>query len=189
MQLSVYLSAVLALLLAPGPTNTLIGLAGAQRGIKAAMRLMPFELIGYLVTIVPLTVLGAALMSALPQMAAAVKLAAALWVAIIALRLWGRPGAVLLPLVSPWLVFITTALNPKALIFGIVLLPVFGAAHYGQRLALFCAAVAGVALVWGAGGALLHKPRHGQRLHWLQRGASIWLGLVSLALMISVIRT
>jgi threonine/homoserine/homoserine lactone efflux protein len=50
--------AILALLLTPGPTNSLMLLAGAERGLLRASRLIPAELMGYLTTVVPLALVG-----------------------------------------------------------------------------------------------------------------------------------
>jgi threonine/homoserine/homoserine lactone efflux protein len=46
--------AVLVLLLTPGPTNSLMLLAGAERGLTGALRLIPAEVAGYLLTVLPL---------------------------------------------------------------------------------------------------------------------------------------
>lgn len=56
-----FLSAVLALLATPGPTNTLMALAGAEGGVGRVARLLPAELAGHLTTILPLVWLGGAL--------------------------------------------------------------------------------------------------------------------------------
>lgn len=50
--------AVLVLLLTPGPTNSLVLLAGAERGWLGALRLVPAELSGYLLTVLPLSLMG-----------------------------------------------------------------------------------------------------------------------------------
>lgn len=51
--------AVLALLLTPGPTNALMLLAGAERGLAGAARLSPVALAGHFLTVLPLAVAGA----------------------------------------------------------------------------------------------------------------------------------
>lgn len=81
-----YLSAVLALLLAPGPTNTLMGIAGARGGLGASVRLLPAELAGYLTTILPLTWLGAELLARFPSASVTLKVVAAV------AMLWGGFG-------------------------------------------------------------------------------------------------
>ncbi len=90
MTTTTFISAVLALLLAPGPTNTLMGLAGAQRGLRGVARLLPAELFGYLTTILPLIYLGSEVLGRWPVAAVILKVAAALWVMFLAINLWGR---------------------------------------------------------------------------------------------------
>jgi threonine/homoserine/homoserine lactone efflux protein len=72
-------------LLTPGPTNTLIALAGAERGwMRALPPLIPAELAGYLLATVPLALLGARLLETRPALKVGITLVAALWV------LWPR---------------------------------------------------------------------------------------------------
>ena len=190
MTFTAFLSAVLALLLAPGPTNTLIGLAGAKAGASSVVRLLPAELFGYLTTILAFAYLGAEVLGRWPQAAGILKLAAALWVMFLAIHVWrrrndaGADSEVTVPKV-----YLTTMLNPKALIVGLVLLPPLEDPRFSAKLVLFCVAVVGVALLWGTAGALIrNRGRGGRRLDMLQRIASVWLGIVSLTLITSVIR-
>lgn len=188
--------AVLALLLTPGPTNTLILLAGAERGLQGALRLIPAELAGYFLTVLPLALLGAAALEELPALRVAVTLAAALWVAVLAVRLWRLPGAdPAARSVSAGALVTTTALNPKALIFGLVLLP--SPDRLGWNLALFAALVALVGVFWAAVGAGLRgrgKQRGGRdqggqdqkgqprAMLVLRRLASVFLAVMSVLL-------
>lgn len=190
MTTSAFLSAVLALLLAPGPTNTLMGLAGAQGGPGRVARLLPAELGGYLAAILPLVWLGAEMLGQWPALAVLLKIAAAGWVMLLAARLWGLRGAgAAAEQVSARRVFVTTLLNPKALIFGLVLLPAPAAAEFVPRLGMFCLSVAGVAMVWGCAGALTRGGVGGaRRLRMVQRLASGWLAIVSITLVAGVIR-
>lgn len=194
MSLIAFLSAVLALLLAPGPTNTLMAVTGAQGGVRPVMRLLPAEVLGYLTTILPLVLLGAGLLAEHPWLAVALKLAAALWVMVLAIRLWGMQGAEGAAAgISMRRVFVTTMLNPKALIFGLVLLPSPTHAEFLPRLALFCLMVCGVAMAWGTAGALSQAGAQtgqggAQRLQLIQRCASLWLAVVSITLIAGVIR-
>jgi threonine/homoserine/homoserine lactone efflux protein len=177
--------AVLALLLTPGPTNSLMLLAGAERGLPAALRLIPAELAGYLLTVVPLTLIGVSVLEAWPALKLVVALAAAVWVAVLALRLWrvpadgGAKGSV-----GARALFVTTALNPKALIFGLVLLP--SPDRLATNLCLFAALVVVVAVLWaGLGAALrgggLRQPR---ALFLLRRLASVFLAAMSVLLVL-----
>lgn len=175
--------AVLALLLTPGPTNTLVLLAGAERGLAGASRLIPAELSGYFLTVLPLVLLGGAFLDSHPQVRTLVVLAAAVWVAVLAVRLWHLPAPLAAgPTVGARALFVTTALNPKALIFGLVLLP--SPDRPATNLAIFAGLVVIVALFWAGIGAALrqggtHRPG---ALIVLRRLASVWLAVISVTL-------
>lgn len=174
--------AVLALLLTPGPTNSLMLLAGAERGLMRASRLIPAELAGYLATVVPLALVGESVLQAWPGLRTAVVLAAAVWVASLALRLWRLPELAMEPTVSAKALLVTTALNPKALIFGLVLLP--SGDHLAWNIGLFAGLVVVVALLWAGLGAMLRGGASGQprALFLLRRLASIFLAVMSVLL-------
>ena len=144
------------------------------------MRLIPAELAGYLLTVVPLALAGATLLPAQGGLRMVVTLAAAVWVAILAVRLWRVPDAVSDGAsVDARALFVTTALNPKALIFGLVLLP--SPDRLAENLLLFAGLVALVAVLWGGIGAVIraggtHQPR---ALFVLRRLASVWLAMIS----------
>ena len=189
MALLAFLSAVMVLLIAPGPTNTLMGLAGAQKGLGHVARLIPAELAGYLTAILPLSYLGAQALAQSPTLALILQGAAALWVMYLALKLWNLTAVdSSANEVSAGRIYLTTMLNPKALIFGLVLLPAPSEPDYLTRLALFCVMVSGVALLWGSAGTLTQAgPNSGKRLHLVQRVASVWLGFVSVSLFVRII--
>lgn len=190
MTLTAFLSAALALLLAPGPTNTLMGVAGAQRGLGRVARLLPAELSGYLTTILPLVYLGAEMLERWPLAAVVLKIAAAAWVMFLAVRLWGRHGgADAYSEVTARRVYLTTMLNPKALVFGLVLLPTANDPQLAPRLGLFCLMVLAVALIWGAAGVLTQAGAGGGgRLLAVRRIASVWLAIVSVTLIAGLLR-
>lgn len=139
--------ACLALLIVPGPTNTLLALAGAQAGVRANWSLGLAALAVYLVVVAPLTFLGAGLVQSAPLAMLALRLAAVAWVIRLAVKLWRLPEPGAVPhRVTAREVAITTALNPKGLIVGLVILP--KAALPGLALAVFAAAVLSVSLGW-----------------------------------------
>jgi threonine/homoserine/homoserine lactone efflux protein len=175
---------VLALLLTPGPTNSLMLLAGAERGLLRASRLIPAELAGYLATVVPLALVGQSLIDTWPGLQMAVALAAAVWVAAVALRLWRIPAATTGTNVTASALMVTTALNPKGLIFGLVLLP--SADRLAENVALFAGLVCIVALFWAGLGALLRGDASGQprALFVLRRLASVFLAAMSVLLVL-----
>ncbi|QDA36902.1 hypothetical protein E4191_22915 (plasmid) [Paracoccus liaowanqingii] len=191
MDITAFFFAALALLLVPGPTNTLMGVAGANGGLRHVVRLMPAEIAGYLTTILPLAVVGNELLARVPGYGVALKLVAVVWIMVLAVRLWdAQAGGGQGDAVSAKRIFLTTALNPKALIFALVLLPAVGDLAFALHLILFCVLVAFAALVWGSVGALTRRPGAGaiwaQRL---QRVAAVWLAVVSVSLVLGVMQT
>ncbi|TNC71977.1 LysE family translocator [Rubellimicrobium roseum] len=178
--------AILVLLLTPGPTNTLLAIAGAERGWTRAVRLIPAELGGYLAITLPLALLGARLLDAQPAARTAITLLAAVWVAWLALSMWRVPAARTgAPSVTGRRVLVTTLLNPKALIFGLVLLPAADGARLLLNLGLFAAEIVAVAMAWAALGALLRRAGArgtGMPQGW-RRAASVWLGALAVYLL------
>ncbi len=178
--------AVLALLVTPGPTNTLLAIAGAERGWRGALRLIPAELCGYLATVIPLALIGARLAEAAPGVRAGLTMAAAAWVAWLAWSLWREPGQMRETLtVTARRVAITTLLNPKAVVFGLLLLPAPEASRLLANLALFVVLVVAVASGWAFVGAALRAgppdappglpPAWRRGAAALLAGLSVWL--------------
>jgi threonine/homoserine/homoserine lactone efflux protein len=170
--------ALFALLLTPGPTNTLIALAGAERGWTGALRLVPVEAAAYGLVTLPLAILGSSLSGEHGTLRLFVTLAAAAWVAYLAVTLWrvpqadamgpGQNGALRL--------FITTLSNPKGLIIGLVLLP--SQPDTALAAAGFLAILLAVSAFWAglgslAGGGIRLMPV-------LRRVCAGWLGLLAL---------
>jgi len=103
-------------------------------------------------------------------------------VAVLAVKLWRVPEAADGGRsVGGRALFVTTALNPKALIFGLVLLP--HPDHAAANIANFAFQVVAVALLWQAGGAFLGRST-GPRMPVLRRAASLWLGGLSVMLVL-----
>ena len=174
--------AVLVLLLTPGPTNSLVLLAGAERGVAGAARLIPTELAGYFLTVLPLALAGTTVLADHHGLRTGLTLAAGAWVAVLAVRLWRMPGTGgAAAAVGARALFVTTALNPKALIFGLVLLP--SPDRLVANLALFAGLVALVALLWAGIGTALRKGTGQPRaIFFLRRLASVWLAAISVVL-------
>lgn len=187
MTLEAFLFGIAALLLAPGPTNTLMGLQGARRGLGGVLRLVPAEIAGYLTAVLPLVWLGQDALAAWPAAASALKIAAAGWVLLLAWRLWGVDAAGQDGAITTGRVYLTTMLNPKALVFGLVFLPRFGDPAVALRLAAFVGLVTMAALVWGASGTFLRAAVGTARMQMVQRAASVWLAVVAVTLVAGVI--
>ena len=128
------------------------------------------------------------LMARVPALVPGLKLAAALFLVWSAIGLWRTAGrhaaAGLPPPATPGRVFLTTLLNPKAMVFALVLLPAVGSPDHLPRLGLFCGLVAAAALLWGTSGALTRLGDSGaRRLFVLQRLAASWLVVVAVTLL------
>ena len=191
MTYTAFILAVLALLLSPGPTNILMGLSGTQKGMHGVFRLIPAELLGYLTAILPLVWLGSQVLERWPAAAIGMKIAAAAWVMFLAARVWRlRANSSTFHEVTACQIYLATMLNPKALIFALVLLPPLGAPEFASRLAGFVVMVVGAALLWGGAGRIIQtgSSSGGRRLRVVQRLASGWLGLISITLIASLIR-
>jgi threonine/homoserine/homoserine lactone efflux protein len=125
-EVSIILTA-LALLAAPGPTNTLLAVSGATRGFLGSLVLLPGEVLAYLIAINLTAVAVAPLVSARPVLGIALRLALSVYLVYAAWKLWrysetelgSRP-------VTLRGVFVTTLLNPKASLLALMLVPAGG---------------------------------------------------------------
>lgn len=176
--------ALLALLLTPGPTNTLMALAGAEGGFRRALRLIPAELAGYMTAVLPLALVGTSVLAAVPPLRPLVTFVAALWVLALAVRMWRLPVAPddhARKAVTALQVLVTTLLNPKALVIGLALLPSDEA--LAPRVALFAGLIIVVASLWiGLGRQLVRTGPQGGLAPWLTRAAAAWLAILSATL-------
>jgi threonine/homoserine/homoserine lactone efflux protein len=173
---------LLALLFAPGPTNALLALSGAEAGAARTLRLLPLVIAAYALTVLPMTMLGETMSHQQHVLRAGMTLVAALWVAWMAVSLWRRPAdAPTAPGARRgFRLFITTLLNPKAFIIGLVLIP--AQPSQGWALALFFMVLVLSATAWCLLGASLHGDRGARRLPLLRRVCAGWLGLLAVML-------
>lgn len=181
-------AAIFALLATPGPTNTLLAVAGADRGVVRALRLIPAEAMGYSLAVIPMMIAGEALLGELPGLRAALTALAALWVLWLAVTLWRDPGVAQAGEVTPKRVFVTTLANPKALVFGLVLLPASG--DVAVAFAVFLSLIVVVAFAWATlGASLAHYSPMGQSRtrRMLRKGAAFWLAALSLGLAVNAV--
>lgn len=154
--------AILLLLCTPGPTNTLIALAGYERGFWKGLPLIGAELAGYLTVILPVATLAAPFFDQWPMLSLWMKLMAGGWVFVMAIRLWSiKALAQNSPRVTGRTVYLTTCLNPKALIIGLVIMPHGSLVALMPRLGLFAGLVFAAACGWMIIGATLGNRREG----------------------------
>lgn len=150
--------AVLAVLGTPGPTNTLLATAGATAGVRRALPLIPAEAAGYTASILALGLALGPAVAGTPGLAGALRAAVGAYLLLLALRLWRRGGAAPASgaAVTPGQVFLTTLLNPKAIVLALGIVP-FGAGHgvWPPYMLGFLLLLVSVAAAWIAAGALL----------------------------------
>lgn len=150
--------AVLAILATPGPTNTLLATGAASAGFRHALPLIPAEAAGYLIAI---SVIGYGLgpaVAASPVLGLALRLAVGAYLVTLAWKLWrgARRPALVAGIVTPARVFLTTLVNPKAIVLALGVLPLQTEQGLAYLLAFACL-VAGVALGWIGFGVLLGR--------------------------------
>lgn len=159
-----FVLAVAALLIVPGPTNTLLAASGAVAGFVRSSRLVLFELGGYLAAIgFYMAVLGPYVAQS-PAFATSLKLLASAYLVHCAVRLWRDAGAAIAgdpDPVSGRRLFTTTLLNPKALIFAFVVFPPAGLPAVAPHVALFALSVLAIGSLWIAFGAVASRSAGG----------------------------
>lgn len=174
MDLFAFSLAALSLLATPGPTNTLLATSAAAAGARRSLRLLPAELAGYFVSILILRGLLGPIIAASPVLKLALHAAVALYLVYLAAMLWqhgsregdgGRPITLLR-------IFLTTLLNPKAVIFAFTLLPDgLGLLELRPWLTVLAVEIAAAGGCWIVLGSVLRRgfsgvlgPRVGYRL-------------------------
>ena len=148
---------VLLILGTPGPTNTLLATSGGTAGFRRSLPLVPAETAGYLISILTIGLAIGPVIASAPAVATGLRLAVGAYLVWLAAKLW-RQGAVDLSAVpvTPRQIFVTTLLNPKALVFALGVIP-FGTAVWWPYLLGFVGLLVSVALCWIAVGAALGR--------------------------------
>jgi threonine/homoserine/homoserine lactone efflux protein len=160
-----FLVASVVLLATPGPTNTLLFAAALQGGIQRWLSLLSAELSGYSISILSLASLSSVL-HGLPNSAAFLRLVCVIYLAYTAVSMWRNAPSVSSAVehTTAFRVFVTTLLNPKAMVFAFVIVPYLGegrfreAAPYAGTLAIL---IVCCGFLWIAVGNFLrnHSPR------------------------------
>jgi len=150
-----FLATALAILALPGPTNALFAVSGAAHGVRRSLVLIPAGAAGYLIAVTLLGLELGPVLAASPATARILRLFIGAYLFVLAVRLWreGSATAGRTAAVGAREVFVTTLLNPKALVFAMAVIP-FGRPDVGLYLAAFAASVSLTGVVWltiGAG--------------------------------------
>ncbi len=143
-----------AILLAPGPTNTLLAAAGVRRGWRAAMPLIASALAGYLIAISAWGIFLASMGDYYPWLSTTVRVACSAYLLYVAVKLWMSTGTFSSsgPMaIRPSVQFLTTLLNPKGLLFASTIFPsqAFGDLQvYVMTMGLFTGLAVPMGLAW-----------------------------------------
>ncbi|KQT50273.1 threonine transporter [Aureimonas sp. Leaf454] len=173
-----FILASLAVLLTPGPTNTILAASSAAMGLRNA-RLLPLaEAAGYAIAISAF--LTAA--SYLAQVEAALpvlKCIAAVWLLFSAWKLWSQPVMQEVPDLSSAMkrVFVTTLLNPKAMLVGTIIIPTFLPAQPISAVACFICLSMTAGLAWITVGSMIP----GRLRPYAYKTAAVIIGFFSFA--------
>jgi threonine/homoserine/homoserine lactone efflux protein len=186
-----FILAVLAILATPGPTNTLLATSGVVAGFRKSLPLIAAELAGYLISINVLALLIGPLVQGSPLISHALRLACGVYLAWVAWLLW-KEGAAALKSDQPIhfrRVFITTLLNPKAIIFAFVIIPFLQEGRVIRALpylAGFAGMVVMVAVGWISAGAMLQTAT--ERRNLARRVGAVVIGTFAVAISASAFK-
>jgi threonine/homoserine/homoserine lactone efflux protein len=182
-----FVAAVLVMLLVPGPTNTLLAAAGASAGISRSLPLLLGEVAGYDIAIAVARNILSPAIARYALIPAALRIAAATYLAALAIKLWRVQWTVDRAPVTLRRVFVTTLLNPKALIVGLVLMP-RGGQNILPYFGAFTALVPLIAICWVCAGSMLVRANAEKYSAKVPRVASIALSFFAAALIVSTMR-
>lgn len=118
-----FLLATVTLLAAPGPTNTLLATAGAVRGLRGSLTLIAAALAAYGVAIAIYRLALGPVITAVPTLGIVLKIAVALYVAWLAVRMWRSTTGIAASTPGARDLFVATLLNPKGFVAALTLLP------------------------------------------------------------------
>jgi threonine/homoserine/homoserine lactone efflux protein len=185
--------AVLLVLATPGPTNTLLATAAATRGLRNCFLLMPAEIAGYMISIGTLLTVVRPLAQTSSLTGMALRAVCACYLLYLAWTLWGGMTGRQQPskFVGPRHVFVTTLLNPKAVVFAFLIFPEPSSPQWVQLRAfgLFIGVCMVVCAGWLTLGATI-RSRAGFFItpYGFQRGAAVALAIFAVVMVGSLSR-
>ena len=189
-----FISFVAAILLTPGPTNTLLASSGIQVGVWKSFRLIPAEAFGYLIAISLWGMLIGSVSHSMPVLPVILKLFSAGYILYLALKLWRTAHAAQTTTeatIAANSLFIATLLNPKALLFASAVFPSvvwWRLDAYIAHMLLFLLLIIPIAFFWIYLGSILAS----NKVKWLnqknlQKTASLLLMSFSIPMSYSAI--
>lgn len=159
-----FIAASLSLLAIPGPTNALLAMSGAATGVRRSLVLLVASVAGYLAAIIILRALVGPFAVATPAFAIALRVAIAAYLLHLAVKLWrhGSHEANASGPIDATRIFVTTLLNPKAIVFAFVLLPEQAdTTALMPRLAALVLLICATGSAWIAAGAFMRRSFYG----------------------------
>ncbi|WP_293859155.1 LysE family transporter [uncultured Alsobacter sp.] len=178
-----------ALLIVPGPTNILLAASGAAGGARAGLPLGVAAATGYLVAVTLLTAVAGPALTGHPLLPLLLKAAATVWLLVCAVRLWRNPSTLSASpgRVGAAAIFLTTLLNPKALVFALALAPADAAELPGFLAALATLTVM-ACMAWAGLGSLAARGLAGRvTVDGLNKGGAVVLTGFAAALGVSAL--
>ena len=164
-----FVSLVMAILLTPGPTNTLLASSGIESGFKKSLTLIPVEALGYVIAISIWGIAIDTVADKFPVVPSIMKLLSALYIIFLALKLWKTASIEdAQPSITFKTLFFATLLNPKALLFASAIFPMntwVSLSGYLYNMSVFILIIVPIAIFWILIGAVLIS----NRIVWLNQ--------------------
>jgi threonine/homoserine/homoserine lactone efflux protein len=184
--ITVFVLGIAAILLTPGPTNTLLAAAGNAQGTRKALPLIACELVGYLIAISTWGILLIPAQRHAPWLAMSVRIASSIYLAYTSVKVWRAARAVSIAekkSIGPKGLFIATLLNPKGLLFASAIFPAHAFENiltYSIAMTLFSCLLVPIGTLWIRFGAEFGSGRlKGINPINFQRLAALAIGLFS----------
>lgn len=181
---ALFAASVMILLIMPGPTNTLLAASGATVGFQRSTPLLLSELAGYALSIVLIEFVLGPSMSSAHLTASVLRVVAGTYLMILSVKLWTTAFRLERAVISLRQVFVTTLLNPKALVFALVIIP-FGSPRGSLYFSIFLATVPIVGTLWIVAGSLLGRHSPPGYARSFPKAVSIVLAIMSATLISS----
>jgi len=187
---ALFLVEVLAVLAMPGPTNSLLFVSGATRGLRAGLHLPVTEVMAYLISLSLLVFVIGPSAEGHSIVSHVLRVLCGVYLAYMAVFLWrsGQPTSDAGHPITALRIFVTTLVNPKNLFLAFVIFPAPSAGSEALLLAfvsfsLICI-LAGSA--WMAAGAFLHSVGASKMpLHHFYRGEAFLLAGFAIVILLS----
>ena len=185
-----FLAEVFGVLAMPGPTNSLLFVSGATRGLLAGLHLPVAEVTAYFVTISLLVFVVGPTAEGHSIINQLLRVLCSLYLAYMAVFLWrsGKPKADAGHPITSLRIFLTTLVNPKNLLFAFMIFPArsAGAGVMVSSFISFSVICMIAGMSWIAAGAVIQSAAASRmRLHHFYRGEAVLLAAFAIMVLVS----